>query len=549
MAVVTPQTDLYLLKCPLEIDQQNQLTFSNATAQYNYFNNLPKRGNTDFTYQRKDGVIRFNADIEDIRGYNYCMYRNDAYSNKWFYAFITDMKYANDGVTFITLKTDVWQTWLFDINVKSSYVVREHVNDDTIGKHTLDENLSIGEPINNATVTYTISSPDNDMQRMVAQVTELPEGVTVPTGYTNRIYTGIPQGSYFVVINGYGDLQVFTKWYDVAGKANAIVSIFIVPYAMVSNAHNEPFTVKHNGTTLGNATFGFLPTSYDAKQFNFNNVTYSPTLNGYTPKNNKLYCYPYSYLEVTNSCGTDVIFHYEDFGNPTSTQWNCYGVLTQGCSIRMYPANYKKTTGFAASYAYGIPCGKLPQISWQSDYYLNWQAQNATNVAVQSAANVVGGAGQVAGSMIAASEGGRGSGISGIFGGVGSLISSVGTAMQEHHVADLVPIQERGATTNADLTYVMDKIGFTFHKMSLRAEYAQMIDHFFSMFGYKVNEMKVPNVYGRSNWNYVQCIQANIIGDVPQDDMNEIKELFNTGITFWHNPSTYLDYSQTNSIV
>ena len=69
------------------------------------------------------------------------------------------------------------------------------------------------------------------------------------------------------------------------------------------------------------------------------------------------------------------------------------------------------------------------------------------------------------------------------------------------------------------------------------------------MFGYQVNSLKVPNITGRSNWNYVRCAQANIIGDVPQDDMNEIKKLFNTGITFWHNPSTYLDYSQNNTIV
>ena len=106
MAAITPSTDLMLLKCPLEEDQQNQITFTNATAQYNYFANLPKLSVDDFSYQRKDSTIRYSAHIDDIRGYNYCMYRNDNYSNKWFYAFITDMNYAalalgqlNYGVT------------------------------------------------------------------------------------------------------------------------------------------------------------------------------------------------------------------------------------------------------------------------------------------------------------------------------------------------------------------------------------------------------------------------------------------------------------------
>ena len=105
MPVIIPQTDVFLLKVPLEINDVNQLTFSNATAQYNYFNSLPKLSVDNFTYQRKDGTIRFGAHIDDIMQYNYCMYRNDAYSNKWFYAFITDMTYLNDNVTAVSIKT------------------------------------------------------------------------------------------------------------------------------------------------------------------------------------------------------------------------------------------------------------------------------------------------------------------------------------------------------------------------------------------------------------------------------------------------------------
>ena len=34
-----------------------------------------------------------------------------------------------------------------------------------------------------------------------------------------------------------------------------------------------------------------------------------------------------------------------------------------------------------------------------------------------------------------------------------------------------------------------------------------------------------------------------------QEQFNEIKTLFNNGITLWHNPATFLDYSQNNTIV
>ena len=261
-----------------------------------------------------------------------------------------------------------------------------------------------------------------------------------------------------------------------------------------------------------------------------------------------MYCYPYSYLYVSNNAGSDIIYHYEDWQDPTEPYFAVRGTLGQGCSIQMYPYAYKKqslTSGFGA---YGISCGKLPLLSWTSDYYLNWQAQNGVNNVVRGGLGVASGLTQAAGGLLSAAEGST-SGVATAIGGGINIISSITEAMHEDWKANLVPDQARGNTNCADLTYAMDKCGFTFRKMSCRREYAVMIDNFFSMFGYKVNKVKVPNIYGRANWNYVQCIQANIIGDIPQDDMQEIKGMFNEGITFWHNPATYLDYSQTNAIV
>ena len=132
MSAITPQTELKLLKCPIESDNRNQINFSNATAQYNYFNSLPKIEVDNFTYQRKDSVIRYPDHIDNIITYNYVMYQNEAYTNKWFYAFITNMEYVNDNMTYITIKTDVYQTWQFDMQWKQSFVERQHVNGITL---------------------------------------------------------------------------------------------------------------------------------------------------------------------------------------------------------------------------------------------------------------------------------------------------------------------------------------------------------------------------------------------------------------------------------
>lgn len=57
--MITPQSEIYILKCPLQLSNKHQLTFTDDEAQFNYFNSLPKLGLNDGSYMRKDGVLRF----------------------------------------------------------------------------------------------------------------------------------------------------------------------------------------------------------------------------------------------------------------------------------------------------------------------------------------------------------------------------------------------------------------------------------------------------------------------------------------------------------
>ena len=165
--MITPKTNIRLLKVPFEIARKNQLTFASITAQTNYFLSLPHLEYDNTTYQRKDNVIRFEAPIDDILTYNYVMYKNESYSNKWFYAYITNMEYKNDNTTDISFQTDVFQTWQFDILYNRMFVEREHVNDDTIGLHTYPENLETGELI-----IDNLSSFNMGANRYIIQCTE-----------------------------------------------------------------------------------------------------------------------------------------------------------------------------------------------------------------------------------------------------------------------------------------------------------------------------------------------------------------------------------------
>ena len=541
MAVITPQTDVILLKVPLEIDNNNQLTFANATAQYNYFNSLPKLVMDEFTYQRKDGTIRFPAKFDDLLEYNYVMYRNEGYSNKWFYAYITSMEYINDGMTAVHIKTDTWQTWQFSLTYKKVFVEREHVNDDTIGAHTLDEGLDLGEYVINSSTTLKPNRTVKDYNGntitglkfpIVFQVSELASGIAIATSMFESSYNGVFSGLYYFAVTSYTDARSVITRYASQGKSGSIVSIFLAPVEFLegSKVYGElgynlyiPQDASGSVTTLLNET----------------TITRPSTLNGYTPKNNRLFCYPFSYMYVTNNVGSNAEFRYEDFTNATP-KFFMAGALGQECTTKLCPTNYK-SHGNSEVFEYGMIGAKYPVCAWASDYYTNWLAQNGGNVAsavfTGVASNVVG----IASSKMWGNPAGIASSSVG-------LLGSIFSTMAEINKAKTIPDQAQGNIMSSDILIGWQRY-FTVDCMSIRAEIASVCDDYLSMFGYKVNKVKTPNITGRRNWNYVKTVGCYIEADIPQDDLQEIKTMFDKGITFWHSPTTFMDYSQNNDII
>ena len=545
MSVITPQTELRLIKCPIESDNRNQMTFSNATAQYNYFNALPKLTVDNFTYQRKDNIIRYPAHIDTILTYNYVMYQNEAYTNKWFYAFITKMEYVNDNMTYITIKTDVYQTWQFDMVWKRSFIEREHVNVDTIGTHTVPENLEIGEYICEANQD---ANPGNS-HLVIAATYDCFKNVNAGS-YVNGIYSGVdyyliaPAGLDPSLQSDPASISAFLNTYATAGKSEAITGMFIVPDKITKFANAGSYTWDYMSTEGGLSYYPYKKlTNLDLTGADFGDISITKpysSVGNYVPKNNKLYVYPYKYLKATNNTGSSAIYHYEEFSSSTF-KFKTKGSITPGCSIKCYPLNYKGVTN---NYDEGINYGKFPVCSFNTDMYTNWLTQNSVNLAL----NMVSGAGQIVGGAgVAIATGGAGIAV-----GASSMVSGAATianTLAQVYEHSLIPPQAEGNLNNGDINFSMGINKIMFYKMTIKEEYARIVDQYFSMYGYKINQVAIPHTTGRANWNYVKTIGANIEGDIPEEDLNEIKAIFNNGVTLWHNASTYLDYSQDNSIV
>lgn len=69
---------------------------------------------------------------------------------------------------------------------------------------------------------------------------------------------------------------------------------------------------------------------------------------------------------------------------------------------------------------------------------------------------------------------------------------------------------------------------------TIRNEYAEQLTNYFKMFGYKVNKLEVPNTKSRKSYNYIKTVDANIVGNIPNNYLNALKGIFDHGLTIWH---------------
>ena len=223
-----------------------------------------------------------------------------------------------------------------------------------------------------------------------------------------------------------------------------------------------------------------------------------------------------------------------------------------GCSIRLVPQNYKihsDNLNLEENNEYGLTLGKFPVCGFQNDAYTNWLTQSSVNRELGTLSSVAS-IGVGLGELVSAPATGGMTAIPGV-GKIGSGISGlIGNEVSkwEH---SFNPIEARGNVNSGDVTYAMSKLCYSGYFMTIKEEYARRIDNWFNRFGYKINEIKQPNIKTRPYWNFIEIGPDECIGygDVPSTFMDIINNACRKGTTIWHNHANVGDYSLDNSIV
>jgi hypothetical protein len=512
---------------------ENSLYFETEEEKDNYFsNNVTKLGSVSrCSYQRENrGSIRVELPTKQIYRSTYMRFKNQGFENKWFYAFVLQVNYINNVTTEVVYQIDYLMTWMGNFTLRECYVERQHVHNDSIGANICDEGIPCGEYIDEDVEGTFLTNIMN-----ITVVYMNPDEVGTGGGVSGGIYNGCIVKTF----NDSDDVNEFISSLVDANYGDNIVNIYMSPSEFDTTNTSRPKTKEY---------------SFDKPYEN---------VGGYVPKNKKMFCYPYKYVEVDNQEGDTQKYLYEYFNTlPDATSSGKFtlaidGMTSASCELILYPKNYKGNESEYPTQTLGM--SHFPMCSWGIDTYKAWLAQQNAyyplNTAVDVGTSAIGGA--VSGSKMGAASGIAGGALGEVLGGiVGTLaggIVSGGTSYAKDAYTNLVenaitpasPSQSKGQQS-CDVLAGQGVKTYVVRKKSITKNYAMMIDNYFTMYGYAIKQVLTPNMNARENYTYVKTLGCCLGGQVPAEDARVIQSIFDNGCRFWKKHTNIGNYSISN---
>ena len=455
---------------------------------------------------------------------NYLAFNNTGIYNEWVFCFITGIEWKSEKTTRIIFELDIFQNNFYKCSFNQCFIERSHIpkSQDTVGGNLIPESFETGD--NYVAEWTTKAYPPKNICMYVSKETQQEE---VEGAIVNNIYRAAK------LIHSTNADTINSKIDDMtgAGLSDAILNLFMCPDICIDAEENPG-------------------SNEDSVIIEFDSV---PWFEGYKPKNNKLYTYPYIYLAVDNNEGKAVTYKFEYSDNENhNIQFSIIGCLCTMPEILLLPWNYN---GVGLNYMEIITMGNFPQCAFQSDTYRAWFAQNKNSII--AAQNAVYDTYQVAEqgiytqafSNIGASASQIMAGNASAFsGGLGSVVSAqqqlnaldvstnnqLRSQLAQRKDKQILPPTIHGKVMNADINAAYNMNKYDFYCMSIRGQYARMVDDYWTAYGYPIFRIQMPNITSRSAWNYIKTSGCTISGDVDLSQLTALRNIFNRGVTVWH---------------
>lgn len=611
--VITPDGNVTLYNnVPLQSDYKITYWFDTKANQTSFFNSFTKvelmpnsadAYRSKFSYiKRSAGVLRVECNTNKLLNCSYMSFTNSGinnstqqFENKTYYCFVNSVEYVNNTTSDIYYSIDLIQTYLFDISLKESFIVRQHSETDEMYENLQPENLAIGEYVSE----YQTPIIPN-LTRTIAENVTI-DGWVILVWYTDKVltndllqtalgedyatfvrepdgYSGIYQGASCLVLpfNSYYCRALKLLLFELSvASFNGIINVQLAPAIAIPNSRESSesasdFTNRQHNFYSSVWTKNGVTETLKAKYNDSSNtdIFNNSKFGNYRPLNNKLYTYPYCFLYATNFRGDNEQLKYEYFTYDNDHYPHQISLRVE-CNFSIQPQamlqylNYKNCL-HSDNY---LIIDSFPICSWHQSALVDWLAKAA-----------------MLGIGAMTSDTGTYATLSSGVGGVYTheqnvkkepkkeisrppylheplqLTGNVPENIEDNNETDVITDRLGGyiklpnpmgdkthGTSSGDILFGTDDMKlFGLYKMEIREEYAIRIDKFFSRYGYAQNKFAIPNIHARSNWTYIETEGCFIVGNNMQSEHERnIEKIFNNGITFWayNGTSSFGDFS------
>lgn len=484
---VQPNTTIHLIRnVGLDNSYTNTHYFANVSQQYSYFVSHAKRTLNNYSYViPSSNIIRVNIKADEIYDVNYIAFQNTNFGAKWFYAFVNSIDYVSNDVSDIHFEIDVIQTWLTEYQLKPCFIERMHSATDGIGDNIKAENITLGEYVVSGQNMVIDGKPSKVVLAIGPDESNQNKGEMIDNVFSGIEYTG--HATDGISITNLNNM--------ISNNQKRIVAMYMTP--------DCAFTAVGGSQITDSAALYYKDSLLTAKG----------ALNGYTPKNNKLYTYPYTFIRLSNGQGgqMNICFEYCDGNKP---RYVYSANATQPVSLAVRVQNYKHDGSNTNDV---LLTTNYPSCTWSQDTYTNYLQDNATPTLLSSL--------MTTGITMSTNP----------VAGLASGAVAVGNMLINNQVASNQAYNVNGNNCSGGVNFTKNFARIMESRMTVNAQTAKMIDDYFTRYGYAIKEITQPNITSRKSFNYIKTCDCSVTGFMPSDVAKQIADIHNRGITYWHN--------------
>lgn len=543
-----PNTTLYVGVIPWNSDLKNVQSYDSRAVQISTIQGLLAHKYEHINIIRRDSDLILKGVNEDLTQCNYLMYQNADISNKWYFAFIDNVQYNSLNSVIISHTIDVWQTYQFDITYYKNLILRSHVakDTDTVGRWLAPEPISVAPEFERKHNVF------NDLSwspQYVLHSTSVFNPKTKKYEYKGNGTGASLSAEYGIFVDNDDDVQTVVKNYGKLSAAEALKSndddeysnwisdlltgqtidkavklISTTSISQLQDHRNELIGLYAIPDWVHDGTNNYATNNIKKKEV----TTTLPTATlacGYTPRNKKM---------LSSLCKAYLFYNENGFKLPLKPE-----LFTSDTPVFTVKSTELSTNGFLLQIgSYADYTAKTNKISYNCENRLGYDANTGLDKVLNtltSAVGVVNAVGSVASQAFAGNVG-------------GAVQGAVGAVQQSINMIDA--LGQRGVNTGAsgDIMSITEKRAMpVFADVSPTEAQCRYIDDYLDVYGYAINEIGKISTYmkNRSNWNYIQVANCNIKVSAPNDDVNKLKQMFESGVTIWH--KNFGDYDQNNN--